>query len=111
MRQDNVSKYVLEHMGELVLCFDERGLISYGNKVAEEKLEFTNQLSGTHISEIFPNEFTETEDGFETQVVFGSDAVQNLMAYRLNRTCFAVEANFSELNEDLEYICIMKDIT
>lgn len=111
MYQDNLSKYILEHMDELVIAFDERGLISYGNKTAKEKLEFENQLSGTHISEIFPNEFTETEDGFEAEVVFGTDVAQNLMAYRLNKTCFAVEAKFSDLNEDFEYVCIMQDIT
>ena len=111
MSQDNFSKYVLEHMGELVITFDERGLISYGNKITREKLEYAKQLNGTHISEIFPNEFTETEDGFETEVTFGTDVLQNLMAYRMNKTCFPVEAKFSELNEDFEYICIMKDIT
>ena len=111
MYQDNFSKYVLEHMGELVITFDERGLIGYGNKTAEEKLEYVHQLSGTHISEIFPNEFTETEDGFETEVVFGTDVLQNLMAYRMNKTCFPVEAKFSELNENFEFVCIMKDIT
>ena len=111
MYQDKFSSYVLENMSESVICFDERGLISYGNKTAEEKLEFANKLSGTHISEIFPNEFTETEDGFETNVVFGKDLIQNLTAYRLNKTCFAVEAKFSDLNEDFEYVCIMKDIT
>ena len=111
MRQDNFSRYVLDHMSELVICFDDRGLISYGNKIAEEKLEFVNQLSGTHISEIFPNEFTETEEGFETKVVLGTDVVQNLMAYRLNKTCFAVEAKFSTMNDDFEYVCIMHDIT
>ena len=111
MSQDNLSRYVLEHMGELVITFDERGLIGYGNTIAEEKLEFAHQLPGTHISEIFPNEFKETEDGFETQIVFGTDVAQNLMAYRLNRTCFAVAVKFSDLNEDFEYVCIMKDIT
>ena len=111
MRQDIFSSYVLEHMDELVICFDDRGLISYGNKIAEEKLEFVNQLSGTHISEIFPNEFTETEDGFETKIVFGTDVVQKLTAYRMNKTCFAVEAKFSEMNADFEYVCIMQDIS
>ena len=111
MHQDNFSSYVLEHMSELVICFDDRGLISYGNNIAEEKLEFASQLSGTHISEIFPNEFTETEDGFETDVIFGTDVVQNLMAYRLNKTCFAVEAKFSDMNDDFEYVCIMQDIS
>ena len=98
-------------MGELVISFDDRGLISFGNKSAEEKLEFVNQLSGTHISEIFPNEFTETEDGFETNVKFGTSETQSLMAYRLNKTCFPVEAKFSDLNEDFEYVCIMEDVT
>lgn len=111
MYQDNLSTYILEHMGELVICFDDRGLISFGNKSAEEKLEFVNQLSGTHISEIFPNEFTETEDGFETRVFFGTGETQNLMAYRLNKTCFPVEAKFSDMNENFEYICIMEDVT
>ena len=111
MYQDTLSKYVFEHMDELIITFDDRGLISYGNKSAEEKLEFVNQLSGTHICEIFPNEFSETEDGFETDVIFGTDVLQNLMAYRLNKTCFAVEAKFSELNENFEYVCIMRDIT
>lgn len=111
MYQDNLSTYILEQMEELVITFDDRGLISYGNKSAEEKLEFVNQLSGTHISEIFPNEFTETEDGFETKVPFGTDVTQNLTAYRLNKTCFPVEAKFSDLNEDFEYVCIMQDVT
>ncbi len=111
MYQDTLLKYLLEHMDELVITFDDRGLISYGNKGAEEKLGFIRQLSGTHISEIFPNEFTETEDGFETKVTLGTDELQNLMAYRLNKTCFAVEAKFSDMNENFEYVCIMRDVT
>ena len=39
MHQNNFSRYVLEHMGELVITFDDRGLISYGNKIAEESLK------------------------------------------------------------------------
>lgn len=111
MYQDTLSKYILENMDELVITFDDRGLICYGNKSAEEKLEFMNQLNGTHISEIFPNEFTETEDGFHTEIVFGTEKLQNLSAYRLNKTCFPVEAKFSDLNEDFEYVCIMRDVT
>lgn len=110
MNQEQVIKYVFEHMNDMVLCFDDMGYISYGNKAAEEKLEFGNQLTGTHISEIFPNEFTEIENGFETDIEFG-DSVHELMAYRLNRTCFAVEIRFSELNEDGYYVSVMKDLT
>ena len=111
MSQENVSQYVLEHMEEPVLVFDLRGFICYGNKKAEEKLEFFEGLVGIHISDVFPNEFSREENGFHTDVVLGTNAVQNLTAYRMNKTCFAVEAKFSGMNDDGEYVCIMKDIT
>lgn len=110
MNQEQVIKYVFEHMNDMVLCFDDMGYISYGNKAAEEKLEFGNQLSGTHISEIFPNEFQETEHGFQPEIEFGNQ-LHELMAYRLNKTCFSVEIQFSERNEDGYYTAVMKDLT
>jgi len=110
MNQENFIKYVLGQINDMVLCFDDMGYISYGNATAEEKLEFGNQLTGTHISEIFPNEFKETEDGFETEIEFG-DMVHEIMAYRLNKTCFSVEVRFSEISEEGFLICVMKDLT
>lgn len=109
--QESISNYIFENMSDMVLSFDDRGIISYGNKAAKILLEFQNQLIGTHISEIFPNEFGETEDGFVTELSMGSDMVHEIMAYRLNKTCFAVEAKFSDLNEDFEYICVIKDVS
>ena len=111
MLQENVSNYVLDNMSDMILAFDDRGLISFGNRAAENLLEFENQLVGTHISEIFPNEFTETEDGFTTNIRLGSDTVYEIMAYRLNKTCFTVEAKFSDLDEDFEYVCVLKDVS
>ena len=111
MRQENISRYVLDHMMEMVISFDDRGLISYGNKAAEKILEFGDELPGTHISEIFPNEFRETEDGFETDLKLGTDEIMNAMAYRLNKTCFPVDVKFSDINEAYEYICVARDTT
>ena len=111
MIQASTIYYVFDNMSEIVICFDDRGLICYGNKSAETRLEFMQHLLGTHISEIFPNEFKETEDGFETELTLGSNDRQQLMAYRLNKTCFAVDAKFSDLTEEGEYICVAKDIT
>ena len=110
MNQENFMQYVLEHMNDMVLCFDTDGYIHLGNKAAVETLEFGEDLVGTHISEIFPNEFKKTEDGFVTEITYGDD-VHEIMAYRLNKTCFAVEAKVSDLNEDGHYICVMKDLT
>ncbi|MBQ6844218.1 MAG: PAS domain-containing protein [Agathobacter sp.] len=111
MMQGNFTQYALDNMSEMILCFDDRGCISYGNKAAEKLLEFEEDLLGTHISEIFPNEFQKTADGFQANIAFGSSAVHEIMAYRMNRTCFLVEAKFSEMNEDFEYICLMKDVS
>ena len=110
MKQENMIKYVFAHMNDMVLMFDDLGYIGYGNQAAEDKLEFKNQLVGTHISEIFPNEFQETEYGFETNIKFDEKRYE-LMAYRLNKTCFAVEISFSELGDDGYYTCVMKDLT
>lgn len=111
MIEEAISSYVLDNVSDMIISFDDRGVISFGNKSAETLLEFEKQLVGTHISEIFPNEFSETEDGFITNIRLGTNELFELMAYRLNKTCFAVEARFSDLNEDFEYVCVMKDVS
>lgn len=109
--QENITRYVLDNMSEMVFSFDDSGMIHYANASAETMLEYEQQFRGVHICEIFPNEFTETEDGFDTRLVLGSSTSYEMMAYRMNRTCFLVEAKFSELNENFEYVCILKDIS
>lgn len=110
MNQENFTQYVLGHMNDMVLCYDDTGFVCYGNKAAEEKLEYGSQLAGVHITEIFPNEFKETEDGLETEIVYG-DIVHEVMAYRQNRTCFSVEARFSDALDNTYHVCVMKDLT
>lgn len=108
--QEAFSRYVFDHMSEMVIVFDDRGILSYGNKAAETMLEYEDHLFGVHISELFPNEFVENEDGFHTKIPFDSNVIQEMMVYRENRTCFLVEAKFSE-QRDFEYVCILKDIS
>ncbi len=109
MNQEKFFSYVLENMEEIVLCIDDFGSISYGNTVAADKLEYGKQLEGTHISEIFPNEFHETENGYEIELDL-SEPVHQIMAYRLNKTCFPVDAKFSRIDNS-KLICIARDIT
>ena len=80
----------LDDVIEMVFTFDENGNIVYGNSVAKQKLEYGEELPGTHISEIFPKTFYSTQDGFKTEYEFGEKR-QDLTAYRKNRTCFCVE--------------------
>ena len=111
MLQESFAQYVFDNMSEMVLCFDDRGDICYANKSAEHFLEYGDVFQETHISEIFPNEFIMTDDGFQTNIALGNDTVHELMAYRMNRTCFAAEVKISSMNEDFEYVCLMKDVS
>lgn len=110
MNQENLMQYILGHTNDMVLCFDDLGFVSYGNKAAEEKLEFGSRLTGLHISEIFPNEFKETDHAMEIEISYG-DTLHEVMAYRQNKTCFSVEASFSDLLDGKYHVCVMKDLT
>lgn len=106
------EKYIFptEEALEMIVTFDKKGIISYANKTAKEKLECDSDLCGRHIGEVFPNTFKDTGDGFETEISFG-DEIQNLVAYRTNLTCFPVEARILEKDSETgKYICMANDI-
>ena len=94
---------------EMVFTFDENGNIVYGNSVAKQKLEYGEELPGTHISEIFPKTFYSTQDGFQTEYEFGEKR-QDLTAYRKNRTCFCVEVKILKQEDSGGvYVCMAND--
>lgn len=95
---------------EMILMFDQAGVISYVNLSARQKLEYQSDLCGRNISEVFPNEFKAGKDGLE--ILGGKeDKLQHLVAYRKNLTCFPVEARIVKNSAcpDL-YICMANDI-
>ena len=108
MGQDGLFTFVLEHMNDMVLCFDKNGIITYGNQSAIEKLEYTYGVEEVAIREVFPDLFWATETGIGTDVEFNEE-IQESVAYRQNKTCFPVEVSFSEMNGD--YVCMVHDIT
>ncbi len=109
MNYDNLTQYVVEHMDELLIYFDHTGIITYANQAASSALEFGDELVGNHISELFPNNFWYAEPGFGTDVTFDSET-QELMVYRMNKTCFPIDAKFIDTHDNI-YICLSKDIT
>lgn len=115
LRRNNMERkesdiFPMEKALEMILMFDQKGTIFYGNTIAREKLEYENDLYGKNISDVFPNTFKNSEDGFETDFAF-EDKVENIVAYRKNNTCFPVEAKII-LSEELKdtYICMANDI-
>lgn len=78
---------------EMALLFDENGLIHYGNKQAGELLEYDFQHSSISMVDVFPTVCSIKEDKLIVDLP-NDDGTCQLMAYRKNRTCFAVEAAF-----------------
>lgn len=110
MRQNQGYIFPTEDALEMIFIFSSAGTIFYANAAAKKKLERKSDLCGKHISDVFPNTFKHTEDGFETDYPFGKE-VQDLLAYRTNLTCFPVEARIEvdENNPDV-YICMANDV-
>ncbi len=109
MKYENLTQYVVEHMDEIVVCFEQNGKVVYANSAASSLLEYGDALIGTHISEIFPNTFWVAEPGFGTDIEF-NDQSYELMAYRMNKTCFSIEAKFADVL-DGTYLCLGKETT
>lgn len=109
MNQNEDCIFHIDDALEMILMFDLTGTISFANETARNKLGY-DDLCNVHISEVFRNTFTASEDGFETDYPFGNTQ-QNLVAYRRNLTCFPVEVRIinSDVNHGI-YICMANDI-
>lgn len=108
MEQADDSIFLVKDALEMVIIFDSLGNITYANDAAIKKLEY-NDLCSINISEVFPNDFRAVPDGIETEYQFGYE-LQDLVAYRQNRTCFPAEVRMmrSSVNPD-RYICMIND--
>lgn len=110
MEQMDEYLFPMEDALEMILIFDRTGDIVYANASARTKLEYGEELRGRHISDVFPNTFQRSEDGFQTDYSFGM-AQQNLVAYRKNLTCFPVETRMITGTAAAGiYICMANDI-
>lgn len=105
-----IGIFPVEDALEMVLMFDQTGEISYANETVRQKLEYDKDLCGRHISAVFPNTFRTAEDDFDVESL-KLGALQNLVAYRKNLTCFPVEARIikSEICPEV-FICMATDI-
>lgn len=98
---------LIDHEHEMVITFDYDGKINYANRESERVLHYEDELNTHNSSEIFPRELT-IENGKFFCVSTDKGTVQT-MAYRENRTCFAVELRIHEF--DGRMVCHALDIT
>ncbi len=106
MEHNSLLQFSMDNALEIVIMFDENGIIEYANRVALDKLEYDNGIKGMMVEQIFPGTFYK-KDGmpYLEKGLFGE--LINAMAYRKNQTCFPVKAKF--INCDNSYMCMCYD--
>lgn len=96
---------------EMALLFDEQGLVHYGNKKATEKLEYDFENQSVSMVDIFPSVCSLKNHQLIVNLPKEDDS-DLIMAYRKNRTCFAVESSFFPLQGEIGmYVCFAIDIS
>lgn len=99
MKLEEAIQLSLERIRDMVLFCREDGLVIYANASALNLLEYGEQIYQCHISKVFPTLFSEEKTTTQQmQNLLGQTVVVD--AYRENRTCFQVEAQFFRQEED-----------
>lgn len=109
MNRSDLYEFTMEYVLELILLFDNNGVIIYANEAARQQLEYDEELCGCFIGDIFPGECRDIDAQFERNYLMGAD-IHDMTAYRKNRTCFPVRAKFAcyEGTENV-YVCMAYD--
>ncbi len=111
MMQEDLFWFAIDEALEMVLIFEESGRILFANALAKERLEYGEELCGTYIWDIFPNQFQNSDNGVESELGFNLD-IQEMLAYRKNRTCFAVQARvLADSDVTGHYVCMAEDVS
>jgi len=109
MCQDTLGMLPLENALEIILAFDDKGLITYSNATARKKLGYEQGLCGLPIGSVFPGAFREEEGGWKAAVPFGTEPCQ-MTAYRQNQTCFPTETRMLRDEERGICFCMANDV-
>jgi len=112
MKFDWLNSHIVEETIELVLVFNKKGEILFGNRTAEEKLEYKKEeLLTTNMSQIFRQEFQKADGGnFDFDKEKLTEKKETAM-YRKNSSCFSVYLKvFPYQGEEIFYL-LAEDIT
>ena len=103
MSQKDLELLLFENALEIVLAFDDNGLITYGNAAAHEKLEYGEDLVGVQIGSIFPGAFKDNTIPVENEI-------NRRTAYRKNQTCFPTDMKIVRDDKTNTFLCMANDV-
>ena len=109
MAQEDILRLSMKYAMEMILLFKRDGKIIYANEVAKQQIAAGEELKGYCIVDIFPNNFTGTMTGIDIECILWGKR-QDMMAYRLNKTCFPVDVQIMNCEEEPDtYLCMAID--
>ena len=100
---------LLENALEIVLTFDDKGMITYGNASAQQKLEYGEELCGQPIGSIFPGAFETGAGEWKITCPVGGE-ISHQTAYRKNQTCFPTEIKVLQDPKTGSFLCMANDV-
>ena len=103
MSQEGLKVLLFENALEMVLVFNDKGLVTYGNAAAHEKLEYGEELAGVPIGSIFPGAFKENTEPVGTEIT-------RMTAYRKNQTCFPTDMRVVRDEKTGNALCMANDV-
>ena len=105
MCRQNSDMFSIENVLEIVLAFDDHGLITYDNAAAREKLGYDQGLKGVFIGSVFPGAFHGQQGGWEAVYPFGTE-IRRVTVYRKNQTCFPADMRVLRREQEGDYLCM-----
>ncbi len=105
MELANLFQFSADNSLEIIMVFDDFGVIVYANKRAKNLTEYGEELCGCLISDVYPGLFPKEVRPGKTDVKI--DEIYDAIAYRKNKTCF--QTRLKLLEYDSHYICIARD--
>ncbi len=109
MSQRDLAVLLFDNALEIVLAFDDQGLIIYGNAAAHEKLEYGEDLVGVPIGSVFPNAFAKDGDKWVPVCAIGTQ-IHRMTAYRKNQTCFPTDMRVVKEETTGTFLCMAHSV-
>lgn len=109
MCRQNSDMFPFENVLEIILAFDDNGLITYENAAAREKLGYGQGLRGLFIGTVFPGAFRRENEGWEAVYPPGTD-IRHVTAYRKNQTCFPTDLRVLRREQEGDCLCMANDV-
>lgn len=108
MLREDLGMLLLDNTMQIVLVFDDKGVITYDNAAAREKLGYEDGMCGLSVNSIFPNIFPKG-DGQQAALPAVNE-LHRMMAYRKNQTCFPVDIKIVQEQRSGVFLCAANDV-